>query len=121
MATKKRQLLTSDDAVIGKVQHKNPCSDCPWSRDSIPGWLGGSSTEDWVKVAHSDSLSFCHVIHNQQCAGLAIYRRNVCKQVIPPLLELPADKKKVFGFPTEFVEHHAGKDGLQKFLDKFKN
>lgn len=101
-----RQLVSSDEAVKGTVQHRRPCSDCPWSRGALPGWLGGGSIEDWLQTAHRDFHVNCHVIDNMQCAGLAIYRRNVCKRVDPPLLELPADKVAVFATPAEFRHHH---------------
>ncbi|MEE9923999.1 MAG: hypothetical protein PBV01_11625 [Brucella anthropi] len=103
---KRRQLISSDEAVKGTVQHKRPCSDCPWSRQSLNGWLGGVSAEEWLKRAHSNTFVNCHVIDNMQCAGLAIYRRNVCKRVETPLLTLDADKAACFATPKEFTEHH---------------
>ncbi|WP_266032422.1 hypothetical protein [Brucella intermedia] len=103
---KRRQLISSDEAVEGKVQHKKPCSDCPWARTALNGWLGGATPEEWLRTAHSDTYVDCHTIKNQQCAGLAIYRRNVCKRVEPPLLTLEADKETCFATPTEFKEHH---------------
>lgn len=101
-----KQLITSDDAVESEVQHTNPCSDCPWSRKALPGWLGGSTADQWVATGHSDELVLCHTIGNQQCAGIAIYRANVCKSARPPNLKLPANKEKVFAWPTEFKAHH---------------
>ena len=104
-----RQLVSSDQAVPRKKQHTKPCSDCPWSRKALPGWLGGSTAADWVKTGHSDQVVTCHTAGNQQCAGIAIYRANVCKLPMPPNLRLPADKEKVFGWPTEFTDHHERK------------
>jgi hypothetical protein len=101
-----RRLISSAEAVQSGVQHTKPCSDCPMARTALPGWLGNATPEEYVQLAHSDALVPCHVISNQQCAGMAIYRRNVCKRVDPPNLELPADKKRVFGWHTEFLEHH---------------
>ncbi len=88
-----------------KCQHTTPCSDCPWRRDSIPGWLGGYTPEEFVRLGHNDQTYNCHVITNQQCAGLAIYRANVVKRADPPNLRLPADTVKVFSF-GEFLMHH---------------
>ena len=102
----KRQLISSDEAVQADRQHTQPCSDCPFTRDALNGWLGGASIDDWIRTAHADALVPCHVIDNQQCAGLAIYRRNVCKAVRPPLLVLPVDREKVFATPMEFRAHH---------------
>jgi hypothetical protein len=77
-------------------------------RDSLPGWLGGASAEEYQRLAHSDEQVNCHVILNQQCAGIAIYRKNVFKRVDPPNLELPADRELVFGL-GEFLPHHQRK------------
>lgn len=102
-----RQLISSDEAVQGKVQHSKACSDCPWARTALNGWLGGASIDEWLKRAHTDTYVPCHVIDNQQCAGLAIYRRNACKHVDPPLLRLERDTETVFAGPMEFREHHS--------------
>ena len=101
-----RKLISSDEAVQSERQHTTPCSDCPWRRDSLNGWLGGASVEAWLHRAHADTYVPCHTISNQQCAGIAIYRRNTCKRVDPPLLTLPKDTETVFRWAPEFREHH---------------
>lgn len=101
-----RKLISSDEAVKGKCQHKKACSDCPWSREALPGWLGGATADEWIMAAHSDQVIPCHVIDNQQCAGLAIYRRNVAKLPMPPNLILEKDKETIFSSPMEFKNHH---------------
>lgn len=107
-----RKLISADEAVDAKGQHTQPCSDCPWSRESLKGWLGGIDARTWLEHAHTNTLIDCHTLRGAQCAGSAIYRRNVCKRVDPPLLELPADKVQVFASPMEFLAHHTGKKGL---------
>lgn len=101
-----RQLVSSDEATTAAVQHRTPCADCPWARSALNGWLGGTSIEEWLRRAHSNTLVPCHTIENQQCAGIAIYRRNVMRLPIHPLLILEADKTKVFANPQEFTDHH---------------
>lgn len=102
-----RKLVSGAEAVEAPVQHKKPCSDCPWSRDSLPGWLGSDTAEDWRAMAHGETKVFCHCISNQQCAGIAIYRANVCKAPRDSSqLKLPSDHKAVFSTPNEFMEHH---------------
>lgn len=101
-----RQLISSEEAVQSKCQHTEPCSDCPWARKALPGWLGGGTADEWLQTAHSNTMVPCHVIDNQQCAGIAIYRANVLKKVPPPLLTLPKNHEKVFSTPMEFEDHH---------------
>lgn len=106
MSTRKR-LVTIDEAVPAQGQHKKPCSDCPWSRDSLPGWLGGETVEAWLAEAHSDNEIPCHTLKGAQCAGSAIYRRNVLKTPRDAgVLRLEADRELVFATPSEFKEHH---------------
>ncbi len=114
----RRQLLTTEDAVLAKGQHTKPCSDCPWARTALRGWLGGTGPvteqiDDWLKEAHGDADIPCHVLTGAQCAGAAIYRTNVCKRhVAPGVLLLPADREKVFATPMEFRAHHSGPRGV---------
>lgn len=101
-----RRLISRDEAVEGVRQHTRPCSDCPWARASLEGWLGGGSVDEWLQTAHSDAVVDCHAINHMQCAGIAIYRRNVAKLALPPNLKLEADRVSVFANPSEFREHH---------------
>lgn len=103
----RKKLITSDEAVPAKKQHKRPCSDCPWSKKSLPGWLGGLSAEEWLQVAHGDSPVPCHALKGAQCAGLAIYRANVGKAPREvECIRLDADRDAVFASPQKFTDHH---------------
>lgn len=105
---KRRQLLISDDAVPSDKQHKKPCSDCPWARTALRGWLGPHTADEWLAIVHSDMEITCHTIEGPQCAGAAIYRTNVCK--VPrdrAVLTLPANREKVFATPAQFKDHHS--------------
>ena len=104
-----KQLISSDEAVEAKCQHNKPCSDCPWARTALKGWLGGVSVGDWIKVAHNDQKVDCHTLNGSQCAGLAIYRANVCKLVRGDALKLGVNRETVFSNPTEFINHHSFK------------
>lgn len=114
---KKRQLITIDEAVEAKGQHKKPCSDCPFARTSLPGWLGGESVDAWMKEAHGNLDIPCHTLRGAQCAGSAIYRTNVLKRnVADGVLLLPADRERVFATPMEFMAHHnSGPKGSAPF------
>jgi len=89
-------------------QHTSPCHDCPWRRNSIAGWLGSEQTpEDWIASAHGETQVECHIHHPAQCAGVSIYRANMCKMPrFPQILRLKADRENVFATPFEFIEHH---------------
>lgn len=103
----KGKLIVSDESRKRKTQHTTPCSDCPFARASLKGWLGPLTADEWVAVAHGEQTICCHVFMNQQCAGAAIYRANVVKLCRDrKILQLPGDTKKVFSTPTEFRNHH---------------
>jgi hypothetical protein len=102
---------------------RNPCGDCPWRRNAIPGWLGPHDAETWVAMAHSDVAIACHTTINPvvseeeawddpdilQCAGAATYRSNVCKSPRDPqVVTKPANHETVFSRPNEFLEFHQG-------------
>lgn len=104
---KRKKLLTSEDARPGKKQHTSPCTDCPWSRQSLPGWTGGASPTEWLSAVSTDGRIDCHVHTGRQCAGAAVYRRNTCKMPRDQtILVLPADREAVFASPAEFLDHH---------------
>lgn len=106
-----RKLISSDEARQGLCQHTKACSDCPFRRDSLNGWLGGNTVDAFLSMAHSNTWYDCHAIKGQQCAGLAIYRRNTCKMVEAPLLVLPADHETCLSNPMEFRAHHEARPG----------
>lgn len=109
-----RKLISSDEGVYATKQHTSPCSDCPWRRDALPGWLGGEDVSYWLHLAHNDVTVDCHTIVNQQCAGMAIYRSNVAKSCRGPMLKLPSDKEQVFATPMEFRAHHESGPGSRR-------
>lgn len=90
----------------------SPCSDCPWRRDAIKGWLGDAKIEEWLQCAHGEVTIPCHVHLGVQCAGSAVYRTNVGKSPRDPdILRLPVDRDLVFATPLEFRGHHDRSDG----------
>lgn len=107
MRLPKRKLVTREKAKPTDRQHRAPCSDCPFRRDAPPGWLGGNTPETFVAIAHTDQKYNCHTKVGPQCAGLAIYRANVCK--VPreeDVLRLPGNTEHVFSTDEEFLAHH---------------
>lgn len=100
------QLVSSDKGRPATRQHTKPCSDCPWRRKSLSGWLGGLSSDQWLRHAHGESKIDCHTLIGAECAGAAIYRRNIGKLCRGPVLRLDKDTKHVFAGPAEFKKHH---------------
>lgn len=106
---RRRQLLTHEDAVKTGVQHTKPCSDCPWARASLPGWLGNNSAEDWIAAAIGEGSADCHTT-DKACAGFAIFRANICKVPRDPnALRLQPNTIICFANDKEFLAHHKGK------------
>jgi hypothetical protein len=104
-----------------KKQHTTPCRQCPWRRNSAPGWLGASEPGEFLAQSDANIRMPCHThvdyeaadweVQTQrvpQCAGRAIFQANRCQLPAPENLKLPADRQNVFQWPHEFVAHHAG-------------
>ena len=109
-----KQLISGDEAEVVQHQPTSPCSDCPFARVSLPGWLGTESADVWMQLAHGEGSADCHALRGPDdpwaCAGLAIYRANICK--LPHnrnAFKLPADRKLVFASRIEFLAHHKRK------------
>jgi hypothetical protein len=109
-----------------------PCSDCPFRRKSMPGWLGSSSPEGFIQCINTDDILPCHQTINYEdpdwkekwiaqasgstCAGARIMAANMCKHPRDPEFPtMPKDKEAVFASPLEFVRHH--REGLAQSWD----
>jgi hypothetical protein len=74
------------------------------------------SADDWVSMAHSEGTADCHALKGPgdrpwACAGLAVYRANICKRPRDPsAMTLPADRASVFASPAQFKAHHEKRD-----------
>lgn len=105
-----KQLVTRDEAEVVKKQPSVPCSDCPFRRTSLAGWLGGSTPEEYRRLAHSDTFIECHAVKLDEdvaeCVGAAIYRANVAKMAPPGCMKVKSDRMTVFATPMEFISHH---------------
>lgn len=95
-----------------------PCNDCPWRREAIPGWLGPYTAEKWCRAAHGESAIACHETipdgggwgdKTRQCRGMAIFRANVMKKPHnPTVVTGPRDAQRVFASDEEFIHYHEG-------------
>jgi len=110
--------------VIRKAR-KTPCDDCPFRRDSLPGWVGDSTPEDFIQTTMADVPMPCHktLDYNDSdwkrdwdtgaagllCAGALTFFANTCKlsrdRNRP---RLPKDPVNIFSNSVEFMEYHTG-------------
>lgn len=107
-----RKLIAQGEAAPATKQLTSACSDCPLRRDSLNGWLGGNTPEQYARLCHSDEVVECHVHAGSRCAGLAIYRRNTAKWQ-PEKHKLPADRETIFSNVMEFLAHHGAPLGTK--------
>lgn len=107
-----------------------PCNECPWRREAAAGWLGPHTAQEWCDIAHGEGPVACHktikVVNDEgvgewsdpaikQCAGLAIFRANICKSPRnPDIVVYPADREAVFSWDNEFIDHHDIRARLRK-------
>ena len=98
-----------------------PCKQCPFSRDSVPGRLGGSTPEVFIGQIAGPFVLPCHMhcdfddphwrddtFTTPQCAGAAIFRTHVgvADQMPEAIHRLPANHEKVLSSYAEFLAHH---------------
>lgn len=105
---------------------KAPCAACPFRRDSLPGWLGDATPEDFMAAVLGDAPMPCHETidysdpgwkeawlegrKGKGCAGSHVFFANIHKLSRDPSRPaLPADRVRVFARPQEFLSHHQRK------------
>jgi hypothetical protein len=98
-----------------------PCSDCPFRRKAMPGWLGASSPEGFIDCMERDEPLPCHQtidydnnphwlvewMHQKtgnMCAGALIFMANKIQQ--HPFQKMAKDHENVFSNTIEFVRYH---------------
>jgi len=103
-----------------------PCSDCPFRRKAMPGWLGGSSPEGFIDCMQRDEPLPCHQTIDYDdnphwletwmkqgddtgniCAGSLIFMANKIQR--PHDRDFPTmepDRENVFSNSVEFVRYH---------------
>ncbi len=108
-----------------ELRHTRPCGQCPWRRESAPGWLGSSSPEEFLFTTNSEAPMPCHCAIDYTdpdwkstqfpsaplCAGALVFLKNSCKSPRDPELNkavksVSADPEAVFQWGHEFLEHH---------------
>ena len=111
---------------------KHPCSQCPFRKVSLPGWLGDTTPQEFIETTLADGLMPCHKTVDyenpnwkfhmifpdsdvQHCAGARIFYRNRFKISRNPLFLMEEAEgrvveveksDKVFKTAEEFIAHH---------------
>lgn len=123
-------------AMTKKIKLKTcgpkPCNDCPWRRNSIPGWLGDAGPERFLLAIYAESPLPCHqtvdysdpawlkkwtaqtrgkpmaqAASGRLCTGALTFYANLHKRPRNPDLQIEvARSTSVFATPDEFLAHH---------------
>lgn len=107
---------------------KTPCSDCPFRKDSIAGWLSEYTTQDLHSLVMNEIPFPCHMTHDRDlefdeageaetplCAGALRYMRKAGKsprrQDLAFLLKSidRNDCENILSVP-EFFKHHSAEE-----------
>lgn len=112
-----------------KTDLNEPCTQCPFRRQAMPGWLGPWEPNELTRAVKVEPFP-CHLTikkrvpfdhpdaaNMQSCAGAAIFLRNQC--AIPHVEDIRAHMDRlvtlphyattsttVFQWPHEFIRHH---------------
>lgn len=99
-----------------------PCSQCPWRRTAMRGFLGPHTPQEWIEQIHAEGPIACHqTIPDdldgwdawrspgiRQCAGAARFRANVIKRPRHPKIAVGPTDVTVFATNDEFISYHLG-------------
>jgi hypothetical protein len=112
---------------------KKPCNDCPFRKDSLPGWLADYSIQELHSIVMNEMPFPCHMTHDENlgwdeagseefplCAGALGYMRKSGK--LPRRNDLAVlvkqigikDLDNILSVPDFFKHHNKGQ--LEKFI-----
>lgn len=105
---------------------KNPCQECPFRKNSLPGWLGADDPQNFMNTVMADVEMPCHLTIDydsefweedlqeaEQCAGAAIFFSNISKLSRDRNRLILSKNANVFASVKEFFVHHECKKGLK--------
>lgn len=106
---------------------KRVCTECPFRRESAPGWIGEhKDVREIINIVQFDGHFPCHmevtkrtnrgepfkdaVSESPFCKGALHFMRNSCKRHADPAVQEQVEKagksKAIFTWPAEMEEHH---------------
>ena len=111
---------------------KKPCKQCPFRKESHPGWLGGFTVEETMAAAVSEGDFHCHMTRSGnddghvgkplQCAGRMLYATKIAKNF--RMEHLDEIRRKVTlanpGFRDHILGFDLGSHHRQTFLSDKK-
>ena len=100
------------------------CDQCPWRKNSAPGWLGAANPEDFIQAIRQEGKLPCHAMVDYEnedwkehldddeilhCAGAILATKKMCKmphnlEHAQLVSEAQPDENHMNHF--EFIEHH---------------
>jgi hypothetical protein len=96
----------------------SPCVECPFRKNSAPGWLGGETVEDTFRHIKGEADFACHLTRNKKksemsrCRGSMMFMRKSGQlpkynvRLLKDLQEMgKPDASEILSVP-EFFKHH---------------
>ena len=109
---------------------KSICNECPFSKGSLKGWLGGEAVEDTLNCMQFDQAFSCHMHRTEEthqgdiwvgdlpiCRGFMMSAKKSCKmfgQMITVDSILLKDLQKRTDFSSEELEQVLSKQEFRK-------
>lgn len=112
-----------------KLKHTTPCAECPWRKESAPGWLGGYPPELYADAVQENEVPACHLndhgpdsAKTAMCAGAL----SVCANsaIIPSKTkggkearDIVGQRSDTFKWVRDFFAHHThGKEYMTPLM-----
>ncbi len=106
---------------------KKTCNDCPFRKQSLPGWLGDyNSAQELHNIVMSEAPFPCHLTHTDEeisfeeagtvehplCAGALMYMRKAGKlprnkELLDAMKSFPISELDAILSYREFFQHHS--------------
>jgi len=108
--------------------NKQPCNQCPYRRESLPGYLGELNYQPELFLQQLDCKEIhpCHMAINwencteedlfaaKKCTGALQFMNNSLQihrnREVAELQKTVGRNENVFNWKREFINHHKGKD-----------
>lgn len=105
-------------------KQKNPCPQCPFRKNALPGWLGDYTPKEVIDTINHEEAFLCHTQIDYSdpdwketqapfapvCAGQLMMTRRMCKLPRDPehsaAVKAIVPSDEIFKNHREFIEHH---------------